>query len=322
MKNILLNLSAITLCIIFGSCKALDAIDGTAEMPNKMDNMLGAMDTTNGGMKKTNKGIHKQTLMLAMDGLLDKKNTEYLAVPVRMLPYGKEFAEEATAQELAELSYVWFKQIEDEGDLGLPQEKLAEFDREKEIKIVALEIIGTFTPKETINQMIEEQIYGDGHYRNATLGFLALRAHFTKNYMLDTALLDGNKIRNVGDLDEAISRAQIIEDIYELPFAREISVKLKGFSNDELDREFIIDPRSEAEKNNDPASDVAQSYVIDRDSMMDSWNRIAASAQLLSTKYDGQNSSGEPVSPRAQNNQDRFHDLLNRTLDKKSEWKK
>ena len=80
-----------------------------------MSGMSGKMDETNGKMEKMVKAIHNQTLDVALTDILKPENTKYvngmIPNPASMMVPGKIFAEEATADELVQFTYITLLEI-------------------------------------------------------------------------------------------------------------------------------------------------------------------------------------------------------------------
>lgn len=226
------NISALVLgaLLMFG-CGAQDAIDATKDMPGKMDDTYGQIVKTNAEMEKTTDAIHKQTLLLALEEILKPENTKYLVPPTGMLAAGEAFAEEATAEEIAKLTYVWLKEVRK----GIP-DNLSELDEkglmalihEKLVKLTALQVITGLAPQETIEKLVQDQIYNGGRYEDTAYGVLMSRALFIKSFLLDETLMaPDEKLNNLGKLEEAYDRTAQLDYLVRLPFAKKIALDVK-----------------------------------------------------------------------------------------------
>lgn len=114
-KFIIFGLTLLT----FTSCKMNDALNATTSMNGKMDTLNSKMDQTNSKMDQTNAAInatnhsvHLQTLLVAIKEMRDDKNWLLLSPGYLIMPSAKTFGEEATVQEMVELTQVLKKTIE------------------------------------------------------------------------------------------------------------------------------------------------------------------------------------------------------------------
>lgn len=301
----ILALASLSLCLV--ACGTKDAINATKSMPGEMQAMQSKMDETNAKMNETNRGIaktsdgiHLQKLKLALDDVLKEENAEYLDKPLRMVPAGKTFAEEATADELAQLSYIWIKEVQQLGDDSLPQAQKDKLDMQKLTKVTALQVIASQVPASVVSQMINQQIYGEGPYERATMAFLALRANFIHGFLLGAQYLDGHEINNIGILSKAIEYADAIEVIVTAPFANAVKISFNDFANKDLNTDFAVD------------TSMAK----------DSWVRIAQAATAMAPNYSGQGSSNGESANGREDNIRKFNNLSDLVKQKQSEWSK
>ncbi|MGE3757891.1 MAG: lipoprotein, partial [Pseudobdellovibrionaceae bacterium] len=194
MKKIFLALSAI---VVLSACGKLNEMLDT---PEKMDGMKKTMGEMNGGMKKTTNGIHDQTLAVSLEQLMDSKNWDVLTpVPLKMIPWGRKFAEEATAQEVIEYTYLVLKEITDSkrvagtdlemNDIPYDLENILPARTEKLAKLMALRIIAGFIQEEKLTEIISTHILGKGgegslRFEDTAYVVLAMRAEFLSDVLL------------------------------------------------------------------------------------------------------------------------------------------
>lgn len=279
MKNILmLSLVLLTLC----GCDAMDALKATKSMDGKMDSMNQKMDQMgemnskmskmNDGMQKTVDGIHSQELLIPLENMIKAETIEYLfPVPTSLMPYAKKFSESASSQELVELTYLWLKHINEitpvpdidkEGNpVDLTLEKTNAFRKQRIGKALALAAIAGFTPQETVEELVKEQIVGGTRHRKTALKFLALRAFFIKDILLEKSLLE-ELMDEVGKLEDSIKYMNQLEYLISLPFANRIGIRTTGLS--EVAAEDIV-------------------FVMDNDkikSIASLWSKIKVKADL------------------------------------------
>ena len=228
-------MKSLIIILLFGilqSCSApMEALDATRHMPNQMDKMLTGMDQTNNKIETTNQAVHQQILMLAKEEMLNEHNSQYLLPPIGMMPGGKAFAEEATPEELMQITYAWLKEI-DQVQAGEGNTMTSdEVDRDKAVKLTALQIIAGFTPQSVVKQIVGTYIYSKGLYEHTAKAFLALRAYFIQAYRLENGPLT-DEGTNLNMVAEAIERTKFIQYITSLPFRDEIRVEINGFDDD------------------------------------------------------------------------------------------
>ncbi|MGZ3775422.1 MAG: hypothetical protein ACXVCN_16980, partial [Bdellovibrio sp.] len=231
-------------------CDAMDALKATKNMDTKMDSMnhkmdqMGEMNTKmskmNDGMQKTVDGIHSQELLIPLENMIKAETVEYLyPVPTSLMPYAKKFAEAASTQDLVELTYLWLKHIneitpvqnidKDGKPVDLTLEQTNALRKQRIGKALALAAVAGFTPQETVEQVVREHIIGGTRHRKTALKFLALRAFFIKDILLEKSLLE-ELMDEVGKLEDSIKYMNQLEYMISLPFANLISVRTTGLS--------------------------------------------------------------------------------------------
>jgi hypothetical protein len=246
MRNVII----FSTVFLLTACGAQKAIDATNSMPDKMEQMR--VDT-NKNMKKTNSAIHKQTLVVSLDNMLKDENAKYLSPPTGMLPGGQAFAEEANAEELVKLIYVFSREIaevtpddyeatkEANGDLT-PYGR--EFDHRKQAKMMAMMVIAGLTPQAQVERIVADQIYDSGRFEKYAYNFLALRAQFIKYYLLEQGLISYS-LTNVGMFEDALKYLDQLDYISKLPFASKIGYLSSGLIQSELNVEIVVKGGSE-----------------------------------------------------------------------------
>ncbi|MGE0634394.1 MAG: lipoprotein [Pseudobdellovibrionaceae bacterium] len=270
MKKIFLALSAI---VVLSACGKLNEMLDT---PEKMDGMKKTMGEMNGGMKKTTNGIHDQTLAVSLEQLMDSKNWDVLTpVPLKMIPWGRKFAEEATAQEVIEYTYLVLKEITDSkrvagtdlemNDIPYDLENILPARTEKLAKLMALRIIAGFIQEEKLTEIISTHILGKGgegslRFEDTAYVVLAMRAEFLSDVLLDNSVL-ATPLKNVGIVEEAIEMAEKLDRIGKLSFvervAYDVPIKMKVNTGAEVQTmEFVV------------------SYKVKGDKIADTWKRI------------------------------------------------
>jgi hypothetical protein len=223
-----------------------DQIGGLNTTMNGMDKKIGSMDDkmtdTNSALGTTNDAIHKQTLMVALQNLNDKKNWDELQpVPFKLMPYGQAFAQEATPLEIMNLFYLELQEINnaklqlspDPTTQGPYIQGTPEFGailQEKMAKAAILEIIAGFTPQSITEAIVNSQIHGDGtdasqNFRSTAYAFLALRASFIHDDLLMATTL-AQPLSNAGIIQQAIDYTQQVDYIDSLPYVSQLQATM------------------------------------------------------------------------------------------------
>ncbi len=225
------------------SCKAVDAMDNTETM--KSD--LAAMKSTTGGMAGTTESMEATTRELKRKAsigeglkLLDapENNREYTPPQAGLLAGAKLVAENMNTDELIKFMYAKLKEL----NKTVPNEELydrsllggylpayvAEFNRRKQVQLVALQAIAAQIPQDTIELLIKEQILGGGgRFSDTTYSVLMLRAMFINSFYLDAGVFSV-KLDNLGKLRDAFRYTSELQFITQLPFADKIKLEVNS----------------------------------------------------------------------------------------------
>ncbi|HEX7675193.1 MAG TPA: hypothetical protein VF412_13545 [Bdellovibrio sp.] len=240
-------LTAASLCLALAACDAQDAIRSTKEIPEKMDQTNQNMANMLGEMKKTTTGVHDQSLLIPLENLLKEENHDSLSpVPFKLMPYGKKFAEAASASDLMDLTYLWLKEVDESlpakdvddsgNEIPYTKKEIAHINNEKIAHIVALQVIAGFTPQETVDEIVQANIVGAGpdanrRFEQTALSFLMLRTMFIRDVLLNESLL-ASPLDNVGKVEESMKYAKQVDYIARLRFADKIAFKTHGLLAD------------------------------------------------------------------------------------------
>lgn len=234
--------------LLAGCGKAGDAIDATIDMQKQMSSMVDTTKNMEEQTKKLNDAIHLQKMDAALKTIYDEKNTKTVVPPSSGLMAGaKVFAEEGTAQELIEYTYVTLKEVDKaaiEDSKQTDPVAVAAFNHEKMIKILALEAIAAQTPESVVLQIVQEQISGGGgRYEDYAYNFLMLRAMFLLDFYLDSGVLS-DTVNNMGKLESAYTYLQSYELIAHFAFADRVGLKTLGFIDPQPNFDIRLDPKA------------------------------------------------------------------------------
>ena len=253
-------LAVLSSALVIGACGVDEAVDATRSMPDRIDDTNAQIKATNDRITdmsaSLDDSLEKLRLLQLVEGkreVLDPKNTVVLFPPSDgMLAGGKKFAEAATAKELMEVTYSWLTlgvqrqvviqrkqvlvekagQTNADGSVSDPvQEWVAEPMNEynaridaqmklMQVRVTAARIVAAFTPDNVVAQIIDEQLMKEGRYKETAQHFLAMRASFIKEFVLESSLF-GTKMDSIGSYEEGIdwiNRIEFLADKSFLPF--------------------------------------------------------------------------------------------------------
>lgn len=243
----------LVLVIALVSLAACDKVHNLIDVPNKMDDlnkkmdhMTSGMDTTNnkmdqmvGGMDSTVVGINDQRVFLPVKELMDEANYEKLSpIPSQLMPFGKKLAEAISVSDLAELVYLWQKEIREVNPTKLMDKEGneiaytdAEVNRINKIKLgrtLAMQTVCGFLSDEKVNALIEMHIENHSRYEDTAYEILMFRAQFIRDVLLKESLLS-QPLSTVGKIHQAVAYTQQLDFIARLPFADKVGYKVSGF---------------------------------------------------------------------------------------------
>lgn len=243
----------LVLVIALVSLAACDKFHNLIDVPNKMDDlnkkmdhMTSGMDTTNnkmdqmvGGMDSTVVGINDQRVFLPVKELMDEANYEKLSpIPSQLMPFGKKLAEAISVSDLAELVYLWQKEIREVNPTKLMDKEgneiaytAAEVNRINKIKLgrmLAIQTVCGFLSDEKVNALIEMHIENHSRYEDTAYEILMFRTQFVRDVLLKESLLS-QPLSTVGKIHQAVVYAQQLDFIARLPFVDKVAYKVSGF---------------------------------------------------------------------------------------------
>lgn len=243
MRN--LPLLALSLTFALAGCKAIDAMDNTETM--KTD--LAAMKETTGGMSNTTNQLDGNMLELKRlatiaDGkaeLVKTENTRAYAPPsINLVVGAKEIAENMNSDELIQFLDGKLKELRettpkdsayDASLLGnYSPDYVLEFNRDQQVRIVALQAIAGQIPQGMVEQLINEQVNGGGgRYIDTMYTTLMLRAMFIDSFFLDKGVFNtATSWSTVGEVRDASEKTSNLDFVASLPFADKISFVMPG----------------------------------------------------------------------------------------------
>ena len=176
MKIVIVMVALVTLA-------ACDKLNNLIDVPSKMDSMNEKMNKLTGGMDQTNKtteqmakgmdstvvGINDQRVLLPIKELLDEANYEKLEpIPTLLMPFGKKMSEAISVEDLAELVFLWQKEIREVNppkdvdangdDIPYSAEQIKRLNKIKLGRMMAIESICGFLSDAKVAELINTHI--------------------------------------------------------------------------------------------------------------------------------------------------------------------
>ncbi len=224
-------MKATILAVLGFSLIGCGAMRATEKMPGKMEETQQQIQDTNNQLKKMRETVDQQPVAIAFEDLLKEElGRDLQPVPFDLMPFAKKFGQYASNEDIADVVYLWMKKL---NELTLDTEsptadQTAAFNHHKMHIFSALQAVCGLLPEAKVQQIIKEQIEGDGRFQQAAMQLLMLRVRFLRDVMLEASLFS-EPLDNVGKLEKAIEYTDSIDEIARLPYASEISIKITGF---------------------------------------------------------------------------------------------
>ncbi|MES3038543.1 MAG: hypothetical protein V4736_11615 [Bdellovibrionota bacterium] len=232
LKNVFVGLLAITL---LAGCGKINALIDLPETLKGMNEKMSGMEASTGNVAN---GVRDQQLGVPYAAMMDKANWEILTpVPIQLMPYGEMFAKVANDEELMKLTFVLLKDIREskinkgydmwtDSEAAWSKAEAEEVFREKMAKVAIIQIIAGFTPEPMVQTIIQKHIYGNGEdgsgrYKNTAYAFLAFRAQFIKDILLESSLLP-EKFEENGQTEKGIVEMEKLDVIGKTPFTEKL----------------------------------------------------------------------------------------------------
>jgi hypothetical protein len=203
-------------------------------MATDIGNMQGSVKKMADSLSSTSNGIHAQALTIALNEMFKPENTKYITLtsanPIPMIPSAKGFAELATQEELAGITYIIMSEINtcQVDKMDLTKEQKDKYDLDKFIKLTALQLIASFIPEKTIDEMILKQITEGGSYVDSVYTLVTLRSVFIKDVMLDQLVSAAKKLTSPKQYETALEYLETLTNISKYPFASNLKIKIYG----------------------------------------------------------------------------------------------
>lgn len=236
MKSSIILSSLLALTVVLSGCDAIDAMKATKDMKSATNAMNEKMDATNKGISETNDSVRMQKMVLALNDMLDSKNTQDLEpVALGMVAGAEEFGKAATNEQTIKYVYKLLLEIKDvrpnedlkDANGKYPADIVAAYDHTKMIKLSQIFTIAGFYPQDKVEQLIEDQIYGGGRYQRTTYIFLMARVQFLGTYLQET--LFAEPMDTVKAMEDLITRLGAIDSILKAPFKEKVKMNIDTF---------------------------------------------------------------------------------------------
>jgi hypothetical protein len=203
---------------------------GLNKMSKNSDELLDLSRSSSNRLNTSVDAIVEAKKFTAYKEMLEDKNTEVLTpIPFRMIIPGKKLAAIITGEELAQLTYVQMKEINEYQCDSIPTADQGKSLHDKLARLYSLMIIAAWAPQSTIEDMIKTQIQGATMFQGGALAALALRYTFLSEVMMDQSLMSGSGFANVGQLEEAVKTNTALDYLTSLTITPFVKVKVLGF---------------------------------------------------------------------------------------------
>lgn len=221
------------------SDKMVGLNDRIEVMVDNTTNMQDSIKKMSDSLSATSNGIHAQALTIALNEMLKPENTKYITLgsanPIPMIPAAKGFAEIATQEELAGITFIFLAEINNcqVDSMVLTKEQKDKYDLDKFVKLTALQLIASFAPEQTIKELIQKQITEGGNYVDAAYAIITLRSIFIKDVLLDQLVNVTTKLHTPSQYDTALNYLDTLRGISSYHFSNNLRIKLYGFYDTE-----------------------------------------------------------------------------------------
>lgn len=242
MNRLMILMMVILNTTACGIPKSMDNISsGMVDMNKRIDimtknttSMEGSISKMSSSLSSTSNGIHSQALTISLNELFKAENTKYISLtssnPIPMIPAAKAFAEIATQEELAGITYIILAEINNcqSDSMVLTKEQKDKYDLDKFIKLSGLQLIAAFVPDTVINEMIKKQIDDGGNYIESAYALITLRGIFIKDVMLDQLVSASRKLVTPAQYETALGYLETLSSIANYTFIKNLSIKIYG----------------------------------------------------------------------------------------------
>jgi hypothetical protein len=239
-------------CWLVGCGKVDDAMNSANQVPPKLDDMQNSMDE----LKR------KMTLEASFEALLKPEYGKNLQpIPYDMMAFAKEIPKVATSDEFIQLVDLWIRKMNDatapnpptapdapkEGATDIDKSIYAQTMAQQKIQadqqsaaytqqqmqtFVALQAVCGFLEDSQVQEIITDQIYKDGEFKETAYQLLLLRQQFLQN--IEVAQLIQPKTMNAGVLDSGVKYVTSIEQITQQPFASKMTLNVTGIPGQQI----------------------------------------------------------------------------------------
>jgi hypothetical protein len=250
-KPLLLIATCLIAIPVLTACGVKESIESIPEMKDQTDRLANRTEDMDEKMGETVAGIKDQRLLIPLQELTKVDNYDALTpIPKKLMPYGKKLAEAISADDMAELAYLWLKSIDTvkppmEGVLkdkdGKPvldkdgnvtpvftDDQIKGINHYNDGLLAALKVVCGFLPEQTVTDLIQRQVVHYGRYEATAFQILMLRSDFIDNTLMQASILS-DPLPSVGALRQAITYNDSIERIARLPFVSQIGYQSIGF---------------------------------------------------------------------------------------------
>ncbi len=192
-------------------------------------------------MDTTNDAIHNQTLAVALQSMVDPKNSEFLEPPIRMMPFAKVFADEAEAWEILETVHVLFNDVQKGFNNTLPPTELNWRIRDRQVAWGMVLAISGAMSNEKFEEIQKDEVEEEGRFRK-TAKVIAVARFNMLNIAYITPVTDDEEAVTLDGLEHAVKYFTSLKKVMDLPFIQKRGAKPYTISLQKLNSKQVGDP--------------------------------------------------------------------------------
>ena len=222
------------MAFILSGCGAFKTLDkmgkGMDTVSSSMTQMAGDLKKTSGALGGLQSAFQQQALAMGLQMMFDPNNTKYVSpsstTPTSMIPGGQAIASAGQPDDIVGLFYLWLLEINQSQPDPMTADSERECDRQKWIKLTAIQIVSALLTQEKVEQIIKTEM--GGIYVDSVTAMLLARYLFDTSFRLENGFLAISTV-NPNGFQAAIEIVKSVEFIENLPYKDKLQIKLIGF---------------------------------------------------------------------------------------------
>lgn len=230
------------LLLLLSGCGLTKNLDKMSSGMDSVKNNMSAMASDLGKTSKALGGLNSGIKAISLNMMLDPANTKYVSPSsttpsASMVAGAKGFASSATTEDIVGVVYLFLTEINQSQPDTVSKDTKKSTDKDKWVKLTAIELISTFMTQEKLEEIIKTEI--DSQYVESVYAILTFRYIFITSYILDNGVLNST-ITTIGGFKAAFEFISNIDFIESLKFKDKCEVKLVGFFQSDLNQTVSI----------------------------------------------------------------------------------